>query len=653
MGDILWQLSSEDKKKTNIWDFMEFAGAREGKTFEDYPALYHWSVEEPEAFWGACWDYFGVVASKKYDAILEDADKMPGAKWFRGAKLNYAENLLKWHDTDGVAIIFRNEDGQRREISRRDLYKQVTGLASALRKRGVGQGDLVAGYMPNIPEAVIAMLAAVSVGAAWCSCATDIGADAATDRLAQLHPKVLFTADGYPYKGKVFDVVDKVAAVQQQVQAQWVVVTHYYGDLSRIDKIENNIRWDDFTEKQAPQDFAFTQVDADAPLFVMFSSGTTGKPKCMVHTHGGLILNQMKEIILQNDIRPHEPVMYITTCSWMMWNWQLGSLAVGAVLTLYDGNVSYPDLGQVWRVLEQERVALFGLSASYIHLLMKEGYSPRAEHDLSALRCISQTGSALQEAGFRYVYEHIKENVHFSSISGGTDINGSFISGNPLMPVRAGELQMPALGMPVACFNEDGQSVWDEQGELVCTKPIPTMPLCFVDDPDGQKYHDAYFDIYPGIWRHGDYVMFHKDTLGVSFYGRSDSILKPSGVRIGTSEIYNIVNKIEQVVDSLAIGQHFHGDQRIILFVKLRDGVQLDQDLVNEIRQRLKKNASPRHVPAHIIQCPDYSRTINGKKVESSVTNILNNRKVSNKAALENPEILEFYEQQAIKLRDV
>lgn len=652
MKDILWELSPEEKKNTNIWKFMEYAGKRVGRSFQDYPALYRWSVDQPEEFWSSCWDYFQVVASKPYDRVLEDAHKMPGAKWFPGARLNYAENLLKWHDTDGTAIIFRNERGDRRQISRRELYVEVAKLATRLRELGVGQGDLVAGYMPNIPEAVMAMLAAVAVGAAWCSCATDIGADAAIDRLAQLHPKIMFTVDCYPYKGKVFDVVDKVAIVQQQVGAQQVVVAHYCGDDSAIDKIENSIHWDEFVSCDAPEHFEFEQVSADTPLFVMFSSGTTGKPKCLVHTHGGLILNQMKEIILQNDIRPHEPVLYITTCSWMMWNWQLGSLAAGAVLTLYDGNVSYPDLGQIWRVLEQEKVALFGLSASYIHLLMKEGYRPGKNHDLSALRCISQTGSALQEAGFHYIYEHIKKNVHFSSISGGTDINGSFISGNPLMPVRSGELQMPALGMPVECFDVDGNPVWDEQGELVCTKPIPTMPLKFVDDPDGQKYHDAYYDVYPGIWRHGDYVMFHSDTLGVSFYGRSDSILKPSGVRIGTSEIYNIVNRIEQVVDSLAIGQLFKDDQRIILFVKLRDGEVLDEALEKEIRQQLKLKASPRHVPAKIIQCPDYPRTINGKKVESSVTNILNNRKVSNKAALENPEILEFYEEQAKYLRE-
>ena len=652
MEDILWELSPEDKKKTNIWAFMDYAGKRTGRTFADYPALYRWSVDEPEEFWGACWDYFGVVASKKYTQVLQDGEKMPGAKWFVGARLNYAENLLKWHDTDGTAIIFRNESGARRQISRRELYAQVAKLATKLRKLGVGQGDLVAGFMPNIPEAVIAMLAAVSVGAAWCSCATDIGADAAIDRLAQLHPKILFTADGYPYKGKIFDVVDKAAAVQLKVQAEHVVVTHYCGDDSNIGKINNAVSWDDFSDCEAPKDFVFEQVSADTPLFVMFSSGTTGKPKCMVHTHGGLILNQMKEIILQNDIRPHEPILYITTCSWMMWNWQLGALAVGAVLTLYDGNISYPDIGQIWRVLEEEKVALFGLSASYIHLLMKEDYRIADHHDLSALRCISQTGSALQKDGFTYVYENIKSNVHLSSISGGTDINGSFISGNPLMPVRAGQLQMPALGMPVACFDANGKHVWNEQGELVCTKPIPTMPLKFIDDPDGQKYHDAYFDVYPNIWRHGDYVMFHADTLGVSFYGRSDSILKPSGVRIGTSEIYNVVNQLDEIVDSLAIGQLFKGDQRIVLFVKLRDGIVLDKDLEAKICRQLKQKASPRHVPARIIQCPDYPRTINGKKVESSVTNILNGRKVTNKAALENPEILWFFEQQAKLLQE-
>ena len=652
MRDILWEMPEDRKKKTNIWKFMQYAQKRFGRELTDYPTLYQWSVDEPEEFWGACWDFFDVVTSKPYDHVLVDGHKMPGAKWFVGARMNYAENLLRWHNTEGTAIIFRNEQGDRREYSRRELYTQVTKLATRLKEMGVGEGDLVAGYLPNIPEAVIAMLAAVSLGAAWSCCATDIGADATIDRLAQLKPKVLFAVDGYTYKGKLFDVVDKVAEVQQTVGAQRVVVSHYYGDESRIGCIANSVRWEDFMPNEAPEHFEFVQVSADTPLFVLFSSGTTGKPKCMVHTHGGIIVNQFKELVLQTDLSFDEPALYITTCSWVMWNWQVSVLEVGAVLTLYDGSMSYPDTGHIWRVVEQEKVALFGISASYIHLLMKEEYYPGALHDLSALRCISQTGSTLQEGGYHFIYEHIKKDLQFSSASGGTEITGTFVSGNPLMPVRSGELQMPTLGMPIACFDENGNHVWDEQGELVCTKPIPTMPLCFVDDPDGKKYHDAYFDVYPGIWRHGDYVMFHKDTLGISFYGRSDSILKPSGVRIGTSEIYNVVNQIEQVVDCLAIGQIVKEDQRIILFVKLRDGETLDAALEQEICQQLRLHASPRHVPAKIIQCPDYPRTINGKKVESAVTNIINNRKVSNRAALENPEVLDFYEAQAKLLRE-
>ena len=643
MNPILWEPSQEFIKHTNIKRFMSYAGTRYDRSFPDYPSLYDWSVEHPEEFWAACWDYFQTKASVPYESVLTDGDKMPGATWFHGARLNYAENLLRLHESDDAALLFCNEDGRRSVYSHRQLYDETIRLADALRKQGVRKGDVVVAFMPNIPETVIAMLAAVSIGAIWTSCATDLGAHAVIDKLGQLSPKVIFTADGYIYKGKIYDVTEKAAEVQQTLHAQAVVVTHYYGDSDSISTIPDAVRWEDFISPETPEDFAFEQVEAEAPLFIMFSSGTTGKPKCMVHSHVGVFLNQQKELLLQNDVKPGDRVMYITTCSWMMWNWQLGTLATGAALVLFDGNPNYPDMSALWKIVEELGITLLGISASYIHMLMREHFEPAQKADLSKLRCISQTGSALSPEGFVYIYDHIKKYVHFSSISGGTDINGSFISGNPLMPVRKGELQMPALGMCVACYDENGQPVWDEQGELVCTKPIPTMPLHFMNDPDGSKYRNAYFSHYPGVWCHGDYVMFHSQTRGVSFYGRSDSVLKPSGVRIGTSEIYNIVNHIPGIEESLAVGQQYHADQRIVLFVKLRPGQQLDEELQQTIRTRLRIEASVRHEPALIFACPDVPRTLNGKKVESAVSNIINHRAVNNAAALENPEVLEYY----------
>ena len=643
MNQILWEPSQEFMQHTNIKQFMSYAEARYGRFFPNYPALYDWSVEYPEEFWAACWSFFQTKASAPYESVLVDGNKMPGAVWFHGAKMNYAENLLRLHERDDVALIFCNEDGQHRSYSHKQLYEETIRLADALKKQGVRKGDVVAAFMPNIPETVIAMLAAVSLGAIWTSCATALGAQAVIDKLGQLSPKVLFTADAYIYKGKIYDVIEKAAEVQRTLHAQTVVVTHYYGEQESLSAISNSMCWENFISPVLPEQFVFEQVEAEAPLFIMFSSGTTGKPKCMVHSHVGVFLNQQKELLLQNNVKPGDRVMYVTTCSWMMWNWQLGTLATGAALVLFDGNPNYPDMSALWKVVDKLGITLLGISASYIHMLMKEQFRPAECAKLSSLRCISQTGSALSPEGFVYIYEYIKKDVHFSSISGGTDINGSFISGNPLMPVRKGELQMPALGMCVACYNEDGKAVWDEQGELVCTKPVPTMPLYFMNDPDGIKYRSAYFSRYPGVWCHGDYVMFHSQTRGVSFYGRSDAVLKPSGVRIGTSEIYNIVNTIPGIEDSLAVGQQYHADQRVVLFVKLRPDRKLDNALKQVIRAKLRTEASVRHVPALIFACPDVPRTRNGKKVESAVSNILNHRPVSNTAALENPEVLEFY----------
>lgn len=645
MRKLLWEPSKEFIEKTNMYSFMNYVNGKYGLKLSDYKSLYSWSVNFPSDFWGTLWNFLDIKCSKTFSKPVDDITKFPGANWFVGAKLNYAENILRYSSSSSPAIIFRGENEIRQEMSHKELYEQVVRLAESLRKEGIKPGDTIAAYMPNLAQTVIAMLACSAVGAIWCSCATDIGPQAAIDRLGQVKPSVLFTTDGYYYKGKEFDVLNnakQLAAGMDTVKR--VVVCHYAGDISGISQIPDSVTWEDYLADKVPDNFQFEQLPSEHPLVVMFSSGTTGKPKCMVQSAAGLLLNQLKELALQNDVKPTDTMLYITTCSWMMWNWQLAALGTGASIVLYDGNPSYPDTAAIWKILEEEKVTIFGLSASYIHALMAEGFSPRKAANLQYLREISQTGSALSDEGFVYVYKEIKEDLHFNSIAGGTDINGCFSSGNPMSPVYSGELQAPGLGMKINCYNENGEPVRDEQGELVCEIPCPPMPLRFWNDPDNSRYMDAYFRMFPGIWHHGDYVMFHSDTGGITYYGRSDSILKPSGVRIGTAEIYNQVQKIPQIQDSLAIGQNYKNDQRIVLFVQTKEGYELDEALKKEIKRILRVNASPRHVPAVILPVKDIPKTLNGKKVESAVTNIINGRKVTNRDALANPDSLDYFE---------
>ncbi len=644
MRKPLWTPSPERIERAEMTRFMRFAGERCGRTFAGYDELYRWSVDDIPAFWGALWDFFDVKCSRRFDCVVDDLTHFPGAHWFPGAKLNYAENMLKFSDKKGPVIIFRGENQLRREYDYAALRSQVLRLAEALRREGVKPGDAVAGYLPNLPETVIAMLAAAAVGAVWCSCATDIGPLAAIDRLGQVSPRVLVTTDGYYYKGKRFDVLKNAAEIAAGIPSlARVVVTHYAGD-GGVGAVPNAVLWDEYLAEKEPESFVFEQLPAEHPLVVMFSSGTTGKPKCMVQSAAGLLLNQLKELVLQGDINERSTLLYITSCSWMMWNWQAAALGAGATIVLYDGNPAYPDTGAIWRILDEEKVTAFGLSASYVHSLITQGFHPRETARLDELETVLQTGSALSDEGFAYVYREMKEDVHLSSIAGGTDINGCFATGIPILPVYSGELQRPGLGMKIECYDDAGHPVRDIQGELVCEKPAPPMPLYFWNDPDGKRYHDAYFDVFPGVWRHGDYVLFHSDTGGITFYGRSDSVLKPSGVRIGTAEIYNQVAKVTGVVESLAIGQNYHDDQRILLFVQLQDGMTLDEQKQKEIRDILRREASPRHVPARMFQVADIPRTMNGKKVESAVTNMVNGRSVTNRDALQNPESLDIYE---------
>ena len=645
MRELLWTPSEEVQKASNMYAFMELVNREKGRNYRSYRELYRFSVDEPEAFWDILFRYLDIVHSVGYERTVDDIHRFPGAKWFPGCRLNYAENLLRHEANDEACLIFRGEDKVRRVLTWKDVKEQTFRLATALRELGVGAGDAVSAYLPNLPETIIAMLATAAVGGVWCSCATDIGPGAAFDRLGQVSPKVLFTTDGYYYKGKEFDTLPNAAQVAARMEGlKKVVVVHYAGKPEDIATVPNAVLYEDFLAKAVPEPFVYEQREFNDPTVVMFSSGTTGKPKCMVQSVGGLLINQLKELVLHHDMKPSDRMLYITTCSWMMWNWQAAALGAGSSIVLYDGNPSYPDLDAIWKVLEEEGVTVFGLSASYIHALMAAGFNPKEHADLSKLRMISQTGSALSEEGFRFVYREIKKDLHFNSIAGGTDINGCFCIGNLLSPVYVGELQAPGLGMKIECYDEKGKPVRDTQGELVCEIPEPSMPIWFANDPDGERYMNAYFRVYPGIWHHGDYVQFNSETGGVTYFGRSDSVLKPSGVRIGTAEIYNIVEKLPEVQDSLAIGQMYHDDQRILLFVQLAPGAELTEELKKRIKKDLRTKASPRHVPALIYAVPDLPKTFNGKKVESAVTNLVNGRRITNREALGNPESLDYFE---------
>jgi acetoacetyl-CoA synthetase len=651
MKKPLWEPSPEYKKQAKITKFISLVNEKYGLELSSYEQLYNWSVERIPDFWATMWEFAEIKASRGYDEVVDNLSKFPGAKWFHGASLNFAENLLRYRDNH-TAFIFQGETQKSARMTYAQLYDTVARLAQSLRALGVAPGDRVGAYLPNLMETAIAMLAATSIGAVWSSCATDIGAQAALDRLGQIEPKILFTANGYFYKGKPFNSLSNAAEIARGIPSlKKVVVVSYLEDKPDLSQIPNAIPYADFLAKENNLEIQFEQLPFDHPVYIMFSSGTTGKPKCMVQGAGGILINHLKELILHTDLKRADRIMYITTCSWMMWNWLLSSLGVGATVVLYDGNPNYPGPGAMWKLVQDEKVTIFGTSASYLNFLRSEGVRPGKDYDLSPLREISQTGSALSAEGFEYVYREIKTDLHFNSISGGTDINGCFAAGNPISPVYAGELQGPALGMKVKAYDENGHPVFDQQGELVCEAPSPSMPLYFWSDPGHEKYKNAYFSVYPNVWRHGDYIVIHSDTGGITFYGRSDSVLKPSGVRIGTAEIYNQVEKLEEIADSLAIGQNWQGDQRIILFVKLAAGISLTEDLKNKIRKTLRENASPRHIPALLIEVPDIPYTLNMKKVESAVTNIIHGLPVTNRDALVNPESLDYYESILPKLQ--
>ena len=641
---LLWQPSEERKKRANINQFIGFVNKKHALEIDSYDELYDWSIEKIPDFWAALWEFAQVKASQGYEEVVDGLSRFPGAKWFGGARLNYAENLLRYRN-EHTAFIFIGETQKSARITYAELHASVARLAKSLRRIGVTPGDRVAAYTPNLIETAIAMLATASIGAIWCSCATDIGAEATLERFGQVEPKVLFTADGYFYKGKTFNTLAKAAEVARSLPSLVkVIVIEYAEEKADISGIPNSVYYDEFVANDEQPEIQFEQLPFEHPLYIMFSSGTTGRPRCLVQGAGGVLLMHLKDLVLHADLKREDTFMYITTCSWMMWNWALSSLAVGSTILLYDGSPNYPDAGAMWKLIQDERVTIFGASASYLNYFRGKGFEPGKNYDLSSLRELCQTGSTLSAEGVEYVYQAIKEDLHFHSTSGGTDINGAFAAGGPTLPVYAGELQRLSLGMKVKCYNQQGEPVLDQMGELVCEAPVPSMPLYFWDDPHGEKYKEAYFGVYPNVWRHGDYIMIHSDTGGITFFGRSDAVLKPSGVRIGTAEIYNQVERLAEVTDSLAIGQERQDGQRIILFVKLAQGYRLTEDLKDKIRKTLRENASPRHVPAKIIEVPDIPYTLNMKKVEIAVANIIHGRPVPNRDALTNPESLDYYE---------
>ncbi|MEM7170138.1 MAG: acetoacetate--CoA ligase [Pseudomonadota bacterium] len=642
MSEPLWQPSPQHMAETRLAAFLAFIKQEHGLNFQGYDDLYTWSIDKMEDFWPAVWRFCGVIAQKDPTKVLVDGDKMPGAQFFPDAQINFAENLLRRRD-DGDALVFWGEDKVQRRLSHRALYDGVSQMAGVLKALGVAPGDRVAGFMPNMPETIIAMLATAAIGGVWSSCSPDFGKQGVLDRFGQIEPKVLFCPDGYYYNGKALNSVERVAAVADELPSlRQVIVTPYLHQKPDISLIDKGILWADAIANRPAGEIEFEARAFNDPLYIMFSSGTTGKPKCIVHGIGGTLVQHLKEHQLICDVRPGDRVFYFTTCGWMMWNWLVSGLASGATLLLYDGSPFFPDGNILFDFAEAEKATLFGTSAKYIDALGKAGLAPINSHDLAPLRTVASTGSPLAPEGFDTIYKKVKSDVCLASIAGGTDIIGLFLGGNPLGPVWRGEIQARSLAMAVEVFDENGQAVLGEKGELVCTKPFPSMPIGFWNDPDGSRYHGAYFDTYPNIWHHGDFISITEHG-GAIIYGRSDATLNPGGVRIGTAEIYRQVERLPQVEESLVIGQDWEGDVRVVLFVKMREGNQLDDDLVATIKSQIRTGCTPRHVPAKVVQVADIPRTKSGKIVELAVRDIVHGRPIKNKEALANPDALALY----------
>ena len=642
MTKPLWQPSPQRAQATHMARFIQFVGSELEPSVSDYEGLYRFSVERPEAFWRAVWEFGEVRASAQGERVVENWPEMPGTRWFPDARLNFAENLLRRND-DATALVFAGEGGERRVLTWRQLTDEVARIAAGLKNMGIQPGDRIAGYLPNLPETVIAMLATTSLGAIWSSCSPDFGVRGVLDRFGQIEARVLFAAAAYRYNGKTHDCLGRLAEMLPELATiEQVVVAPHADDSMNLQALgDRGVAWDDFAVDD-PDPLTFEQLPFDHPIYILYSSGTTGVPKCIVHGAGGTLLQHLKELLLHTDVRKDDRFFYFTTCGWMMWNWLVSGLAVGATPVLYDGSPFHPDGEALWDLADELDIAIFGTSAKWIAACDKAGVRPRQTHRLEALRAILSTGSPLLPESFEYVYREVKPDVQLSSISGGTDIVSCFALGNPLLPVYKGELQCRGLGMKVEIRNDNGEVVVNETGELTCSQPFPCMPVRFWNDPDGSRYRSAYFEKFPGIWSHGDYARL-TPTGGIVIYGRSDATLNPGGVRIGTAEIYRQVEKLDEILESLCVGQDWAGDVRVVLFVRLRDGVELDENLVQRIRATIRENATPRHVPARVVAVSDLPRTVSGKITELAVRDVIHGRKVKNTSALANPEALAHF----------
>lgn len=638
MNDPIW--TPKHPEKTAMWQFLTFINGTHKKTLTEYQELYQWSIEHSELFWSSLCQFYNVDFDKPAYDVLTKYQHMMEARWFIGAKFNFAQKLLTRRD-NSPALLCINEDNHQESISFKELYHRVAQCAAGLKAQGVGVGDRVAGVLPNTAYAIIAMLATTSLGAIWSSCSPDFGCLAIADRLGQIEPKVLFICDGHQYQGKKHSAYEKIQYLHDNIDSlEQVVICPNLNESVALSELPKAIFWQNFIQEATECDFV--SLPFDHPIYILFSSGTTGKPKCIVHGAGGTFLQHLKELGLHTDLSAQDNLCFYTTCGWMMWNWMVSALALGTRLTLYEGSPTYPNTNRMFEVLEEAQVSVFGTSAKYLLSMEKAKLVPKIQANFSSLRCILSTGSPLLPQSYDYVYNQIKDDIQLSSISGGTDIISCFALGNPILPIYKGELQCLGLGMAVEVYDEHGQSITNDRGELVCTKPFPSMPVGFWNDKDKMAYKNAYFARFKGIWAHGDFAQM---TIhhGLIIYGRSDTVLNPGGVRIGTAEIYRQVEQIDAILDSLVIGQEWQEDVRVVLFVTLREGQRLDEALCQLIRQTIKQNASPRHVPAKIIQVPEIPRTISGKIVELAVKQIVHGQPVHNLQSLANPQALDYF----------